>query len=96
MKIKLYIVTYNNPEYLDKNLESLFETDLVDHDYEVTIINNHSNFKVREEFLEDYNLKVIHNESRPDWSTGHLARSWNQCLINGFKDLELRVMSCWK
>lgn len=88
MKIKLYIVTYNNPEYLDKNLESLFETDIVDYDYEVTVINNHSNFKIRDNFFEDYNLKVINNETRPDWSTGHLARSWNQCLINGFKDLE--------
>ena len=87
MKIKLFIVTYNSPEYLDKNLRSAVASDLVEHDYEITIINNHSNFKIAEDLLKDWNIKVIHNEARPDWSTGHLSRSWNQCLIHGFKSL---------
>ena len=26
---------------------------------------------------------VLDNMRRPDWSTGHLARDWNQCLVNG-------------
>ena len=25
--------------------------------------------------------------TRPDWDLGNLARSWNECLLHGFKDL---------
>jgi hypothetical protein len=32
-------------------------------------------------------VKVLHNILRPDFSTGHLARNWNEAIINGFKDL---------
>ena len=45
MKIKLFIVTYNSPKYLDENLRSAVASDLVEYDYEITIINNHSNFE---------------------------------------------------
>jgi hypothetical protein len=52
---------------------------------EVFIINNHSNFSIREEFQNK--VTVLHNTLRPDFSTGHLARSWNQALLNGFQNL---------
>lgn len=87
MRIKHYIVTYNNEEILNNCLESLsvvFEK-YNRTQYQVYIINNHSNFKINPKF-EQY-VEVIHNHLRPDFSTGHLSRNWNQAIINGFKDL---------
>ena len=87
MKIKQYIVTYNNNKILHNCLQSIFnnlndyELDILD----VYVINNHSNFALEEKFKDKVN--VIHNYGRPDFSTGHLSRSWNQCIIHGFVDL---------
>ena len=86
MKIRLYIVTYNHPAFLNRNLSSLFKSDINKFDHEIFIINNHSNFSLREEYRD--RVRVLHNVLRPDWSTGHLTRNWNQALINGFEDLE--------
>jgi hypothetical protein len=83
MKIKLYIVTYKNEKDLTNNLESIFNSNLV-HDLEVSIINNHSEFKLNK-FLDK--VKIIHNDLRPDFSTGHLSRNWNEAIINGFKNI---------
>lgn len=82
MKIKIYIVTYNDREVLNRNLSSLHDTDLSD--VEITVINNHSNFFIEPKFTQ---VKVLHNSTRPDFSKGHLARNWNQAILNGFKDL---------
>ena len=85
MKIKHYIVTYNNNEVLNTSLESIFNS-LCNYDnYKVYIINNHSNFWMDSKF-EPY-VEVLHNVLRPDFSTGHLSRNWNQAIINGFADL---------
>jgi hypothetical protein len=81
MKIKLYIVTYNNSFVLNKTLNSLFKTKEYSN-IEVIIINNHTNFKC------NYNVNVKHNIVRPDFSTGHLARDWNCAIIDGFKNLQ--------
>jgi hypothetical protein len=87
MKIKHYIVTYNNNEILHKSLSSLISTiDKYDKDfYEIYIINNHSNFFIDPKFTS--RIHVLHNVLRPDFSTGHLSRNWNQAIINGFVDL---------
>tara|TARA_Y100000593_G_scaffold93978_1_gene190929 strand:+ start:549 stop:1403 length:855 start_codon:yes stop_codon:yes gene_type:complete len=85
MKIKLYIVTYKNTTDLNNNLKSLFASDLLGINMEINIINNHSNFNLNEEYKD--RVKVLHNVLRPDFSTGHLSRNWNQAIINGFKDL---------
>ena len=53
---------------------------------EVNIINNHSEFELNAEFVDKVN--VIHNNTRPDWDTGNLARNWNEALLHGFKDLK--------
>jgi SAM-dependent methyltransferase len=84
-KIKLFIITYNSDKLLHENLISLFKTNITNYNYEINIINNHSNFSLDEQFKDKVN--VLHNDTRPDFSTGHLARNWNQCIINGFKDL---------
>jgi hypothetical protein len=87
MRVKQYIVTYNNKEVLNKCLESLFPLfkKYSKEEYQVYIINNHSNFHMDSKF-QPY-VKVLHNVLRPDFSTGHLARNWNEAIINGFKDL---------
>lgn len=85
MKIKMFIITYNNEKDLNNNLESLFLSDFLGHKVEVNIINNHSNFKINPSFAGK--ISILHNSLRPDFSTGHLARNWNQAIINGFKDL---------
>jgi hypothetical protein len=84
MKIKVYIVTYKNDGAVSRNLESLYRSDLVDHDYEINIINNHSEFNLA---ITHPRTKVIHNNCRVDWSTGYLARDWNFSIVDGFRDL---------
>jgi hypothetical protein len=87
MKIKLYINTYNANNLLnDYCLKSLFESDFDQDNTFVNVVDNHSNVFIEEEYNKKVN--VIHNQLRPDFSTGHLSRSWNLCLINGFVDLE--------
>lgn len=86
MKAKLYILTYNNEQHLNEGLSSLFTADLSQHQLEVYIINNHTNFKLHDEFVDK--VTVLHNVLQPDFGTGHTSRNWNQALIHGFKDLD--------
>lgn len=83
MKIKIFLTTYNSPDILHNSLKSIIESNINLNDVEITVINNHSNFK-----CNFSNVKILHNQVRLDRSTGHLARSWNQCIINGFKDIK--------
>lgn len=86
MKIKLFIITYNNFEDLHNNLTSLFNSNNSILDLQLFIINNHSNFFLSEEYQDK--ITILHNYLRPDFSTGHLSRNWNQAIINGFKNLD--------
>jgi len=84
IKIKQFIVTYNNEEKINNNLKSIFES-LSSEELsllEINIINNHSKFSINDEFKDK--VKIWHNMLRPDFSTGHLSRNWNQAIINGF------------
>lgn len=83
--IKIFIVTYNNSEDLNNNLQSLFDSNLNNFNIDIFIINNHSNIVISNQFLNKIN--IYNNSLRPDFSTGYLARNWNQAIINGFKDL---------
>jgi hypothetical protein len=86
MSIRLFICTYRNPTALDRNLASLFASDLTRHEHEICVINNcQSEFRVRRAFRRK--VKVLHNVCRPDFSWGHLSRSWNQGLMLGFENL---------
>lgn len=84
MRIKVYIVTYNNDDILRKNLARLYSSDLLSYDYSVHIINNYSKLTG---FGDYFKLEVLDNTLRPDFSNGHLSRNWNQALMHGFKDL---------
>ena len=87
MKFKIFIVTYKNPDRLSSCLDALAKSDIRDYDHEIYVLNNHD--KIPEiDIGEGISIRVLNNESRPDFSTGHLSRSWNQAIIRGFKDLE--------
>lgn len=87
MKIKHYIVTYNNDKVLADCLNSLTATfeKYSENEYEVYIINNHTHFFMDDKFQK--RITVLNNVLRPDFSTGHLSRNWNQAIINGFQNL---------
>ena len=86
MKIQFYIVTYKNHLGLKECLESLAKTAIPEGIFlMINIINNHSDFILPDEFA---NVRVLHNTLRPNWSSGHLARSWNQALLHGFGNLK--------
>ena len=86
--LKIFIVTYRRTGVLNETLDRLFnKTDFNSiPNTEVNIINNHSEFELNAEFVDKVN--VIHNNTRPDWDTGNLARNWNEALLHGFKDLK--------
>lgn len=89
--IKAYMVTYRNPECVNNNLESLFDTFQTEQNVpegtrlDITIINNHSSFTLADKFKKY--VEVIDN-MRIDESCGHLARDWNYALIDGFRSLK--------
>jgi len=87
MKIKQFIVTYNNRLQINSCLESIFDNLSSDEQniLEVYVINNHTNFELVSQLSNK--VKVLHNVLRPDFSTGHLSRNWNQAILNGFQDL---------
>jgi len=80
-------VTYKNENFLRNNVISLLNSDLTSYDYEINVINNFTSSFESQIFLDEKNVKTYHNTLRPDFSTGHLSRNWNQAIINGFKNL---------
>ena len=85
-KMKIYIVTYKRSDILNDTLEKLFKSDFSKiKNTEVNIINNHSEFFVRDEFKDRVN--ILHNVLRPDWSNGNMSENYNQAFINGIIDL---------
>lgn len=86
-KIKIYVVTYNAPDRLESCLNSIIKSDVIKSDYQVFIINNFSRIYLDRKY-DSFNIKILNNETRPDFSCGHLSRNWNQAIINGFVDLK--------
>ena len=85
MKFRFFILTYKAEKRLERCAESLAKSDAKD--CEIFIINNHSDFRMPSCFRGRSNVKVLNNDLRPDWSTGHMSRSWNQSIIFGFENL---------
>lgn len=82
MKIKIYFVTYKEEKVLNDTLTSFYDT-YKNKISDVNIINNFSNLEI-DKFK---GINILNNSLRPDFSTGHLSRNWNQAIIHGFKDL---------
>ena len=79
-------ISYGTENYLiEFGKSNLIKKVINNKDKIQTVINNHSEFFIEEQFVDKVN--IIHNNARPDWDTGNLARNWNQALIHGFKDL---------
>jgi hypothetical protein len=91
-KIKIYLVTYRNEELLFRCLRSLFDESNNMYNVVVTIMNNyvpeHEPELVLPEDLAEQGINIIHNSARPSFSTGHLARSWNECVMDAIVDLK--------
>lgn len=85
-RIKVFICTYNDDPMLHRCLDSLVTSDIVNHNYSIQVLNNYGRMTLSEPYVT-YNISIINNEARPDFSRGHLSRSWNQAIIHGFKDL---------
>jgi hypothetical protein len=82
IRVSIYIVTYRNPADLNANISSILASGA---NVSINVINNHSEFSL--EPKHETAVTVLHNNLRPDFSTGHLSRSWNQALLHGFQDL---------
>jgi hypothetical protein len=84
----VYVVTYNNPERINQNIDSFLRTtsQIKDAEFSYNIINNHSNFFLNDAYRNLPFIKVFHS-LRPDNSCGHLARDYNFAYIDGFKNL---------
>ncbi len=86
LKLKIFIVTYNQEEYLnDWCLKTLFDSSFP-FDNNVYIINNHSNFILHDEYKDK--VTVLHNVLRSDNNNGHLGQNWNQAITLGFENLK--------
>jgi hypothetical protein len=80
MNIRVFIVRYHETDKLYTCLENLGIHDGVS----ITIINNRGTLDLSDKFPH---VNIINNYARPDWSTGKLARNWNETILHGFEDL---------
>jgi hypothetical protein len=94
MKIALFIVTYKNDDMLCRCLDSItLPNEIEDGDtMDIVILNNYEKLCLDQKYFDRFSvnnvsIKVIDNLARPAFSTGHLSRSWNQCILHGFKDV---------
>jgi hypothetical protein len=86
MKIKFYIVNYNNDHVLNNMiLNSLSKSEYDRNNTQIFIINNHTNINVNDEYKSF--VTILNNTLRIDESHGHLSRNWNQAILNGFRSL---------
>ena len=81
IKIAIYVVRYKETDALYDCLRSIKNHP----NTYVCVINNYDRLKLHNDFNH---VQVLDNLLRPDFSTGHLARNWNQAIINGFSDLD--------
>jgi hypothetical protein len=87
MKISLYIVTYRNDLLLERCIKSINECVIPENiDISINVINNYDRITLDESCIP--NVRIYNNDTRPNFSTGHLARNWNQALILGFEDVD--------
>ena len=97
IKIAVYIVTYKSEEMLKNNIESLLQSknDINKKiNLEINVINNYTKSFSLNNYLSKNTINVFHNFLRPDFSTGHLSRNWNQGLLHGFEDLKKMPREC--
>lgn len=87
-RISIFFITYKNNFELNQTINSMDHKQIQKYNPEITVINNSPNFPVVFDRNYDFKIKILNNNTRADFSTGHLSRNWNQCLINGFENIE--------
>ena len=88
MIFSLYIVTYKNEDLLQRCLDSaLVSTSGLEPNDTlcITVINNYDVLNLPDKYANK--VTVINNFGRPKFSTGHLSRSWNQCILHGIENI---------
>lgn len=79
----VWIITYNRPVELRRNIESLCAS--MPFWVSINVVSNHSQIVD----LSEYRGVTVHmNPMRPDESGGYLSRSWNQCYYMGLSQVE--------
>jgi hypothetical protein len=87
-RISIFFITYKNNFELNQTINSMDHRQIQKYNPEITVINNSPNFPVVFDRNYDFKIKILDNNTRADFSTGHLSRNWNQCLINGFENIQ--------
>lgn len=85
MRVHIFVVTYKNEPLLARCLDSVAEAQKAAPEaasVQVTVLNNFGELALPDR----PGVTVLNNAARPDFSTGHLARSWNQAILHGFRD----------
>ena len=86
--INLFIISYNNDKALNRALETLFSSDFINYkNTQVNIINNYSSIKVNIEYINNYNINIIHNQTRGNHFNPNLSENHNQAILFGFENL---------
>jgi glycosyltransferase involved in cell wall biosynthesis len=86
VRVVIVVVTYRNEQLLERCLDSIIRADDVqDVERKIIVLNNYDRLSLST-CLEPH-VRVINNEGRPDFSTGHLARSWNQGIMHSIHDI---------
>ena len=87
MKIKVYIVTYKKNETLNECLRTLWNATKHHENIEVTVLANHPDVVI-DKINKRKNLKVVINNTRMPYAWGNLAKDWNFCILDCFKNFE--------
>jgi hypothetical protein len=82
--VKVFVVAYKNDDLLLACLQSLLNRG--EEQYEIFVMNNYAPIEADRLKLPD-GVKLISNQARPPFSSGHLARSWNECIMHGMIDM---------
>lgn len=87
MKIKVYIVTYKKNDVLNENLRTLWNATKHPENIDVTILANHPDVEIYKTNKRK-NLKVVINNTRMPHAWGNLAKDWNFCILDCFRNKE--------
>jgi len=88
MRVKLFIITYRDSHTLNYwALKSLWFSTFPRENVDIFVIDNASEAFIHSD-MQGF-ATIIQNRVRSIYSTGHLARNWNQSIILGFENLNM-------
>eukprot|EP00299_Pterocystis_sp_00344_P017752 c8896_g1_i1.p1 GENE.c8896_g1_i1~~c8896_g1_i1.p1 ORF type:complete len:443 (-),score=103.11 c8896_g1_i1:30-1358(-) len=88
VNFRFIISTYRETRMLVRLLNSIHSSDVIDWTFDVYVLNHLGVGDDDLDFVRTFpNTTVIDDKTRPDFSLGHLARTWNNGIVNGFHSL---------